>query len=50
MLAHFLGNGTKPDTREVVDGKARVFRIIQWEHASAQCLDLRIREAFFKCR
>ncbi len=50
MLAHLFRNGAKSDTRKVIDGEARIFWIIQREHARAQCFDLSIRETFLERR
>jgi hypothetical protein len=50
MLAHLFGKGTKPNTREVIDREASVFRVIQREHASTQCLDFGVHKPFFESR
>jgi len=50
MLAHIFREGTKSDTRKVIDSEPCVFWIIQREHARAQCFDLSIRETFFERR
>lgn len=44
VLAHFLGNGTQADTREVVDCEARVLRVVQREHTPARGLNLWVLE------
>lgn len=48
MLTHIFREGTKSDTGKVIDSEPCVFWIIHWEHARAQCLDLRIRETIFE--
>jgi hypothetical protein len=50
MLTHLFSNSTKPDTCKVVDSEARVFWIIQREHAGAQCFDLGVGETLLERR
>ena len=45
MLTHILCQSTQSYTRQIVDGKPRVLRIVHWEHPRTTPLDFIILES-----
>jgi len=49
MFSHLLRDSTKSYTREVIDGKPRIFRVVQREHITTTTFHLGILESLHDC-